>query len=252
MSMPQAIKIFNYEAPPTIGEIYSKLSKKTFKVIENDQNDLDKEITLIQKIDGLRQHAFGVVGALTYYSQKEFESIDGEKFYVVPHGFGFLFSPQNELIIIHGDPNYYIRVLKFFSDILHSGDDLIQSISIEKKQMYELMWKILNMKKGKNNLEEASFFHYGKPLDTLKKLSFTTIPEACGTDHILFKKHYTNCTHWNATVRMFKCNGLLDVDSEKGYLLRLNHDGKFSSSLPFDLKRWNRFVVETVKKVVGF
>ncbi len=80
MGMPQAIKIFNYEVPLTIGEIYSKLSKKKFKIIEKDQNDLDKEITLIQKIDGLRQHAFGVVGALTYYSQKEFESIDGEKF----------------------------------------------------------------------------------------------------------------------------------------------------------------------------
>ena len=86
----------------------------------------------------------------------------------------------------------------------------------------------------------------------MKKLSFTTIPEACGTDHTLFKKHYNNCTHWNATIRMFKCNGLLDKEVEKGYLLRLSYNGKFSSTTDFDLKQWNRFIVESVKTVVDF
>jgi len=250
--MPQTIKIFHYEASPSIAEIYTKFSKKRFKVTEQDQNDIDKEITLTQEINSMTRHAFGIIGSLTYHFQKEYEFAEGKKYYIVPHVFGFLFSPQNELLIIHGDPEYYIRVLKFFSDILHSGDDLIQGITIGKEKMNELMWKIINIKKGKNNLEEASFFHNAKPLETLKRLSFTTVPEACGTDHDLFKKHYKNCTHWNATIRMFKCNGLLDDEVEKGYLLRLNHNGKFSSTMDFDLKRWNRFVVETVKTTVGF
>jgi len=250
--MPQTIKIFNYEAPPSVGTIYNKLSKRTFKRTEPDLNDPAKEVTLTQKIENLKKHAFGVTGGLTFYSQKEYEFAEGEKYYIVPHDFGFLFSPDQEFIIIHGDPNYYNRVLRFFSNILNSEDELIRSIIIEKTKMNNLMWKIINMKKGKNNLEEAKFFHYEKPLETLRKLSFTTVPDACGTDHILFKKHYKNCTHWNATIRMFKCNGLLDTEAEKGYLLRMNYDGKFSSSIDFDLTRWNRFIVETVKNVVGF
>lgn len=250
--MPQTIKIFNYEASPSVGTIYNKLSQGTFKITEEDKNDPDKKVTLTQKIENLNRHAFGVTGGLTFNFQKQYEFADGEKYYIVPRDFGFLFSPEQEFIIIHGDPLYYIRVLDFFSNILNSGDDLIQGITIEKKKMYELMWKIINMKKGKNNLEEASFFHNERPLDTLRRLSFTTIPDACGTDLSLFKKHYNNCTHWNAKIRMFKCNGLLDTEVDKGYLLRLNNDGKFSSSMDFDLKRWNRFVVETVKTVVDF
>jgi len=189
---------------------------------------------------------------LTYSLQKEYEFTEGKKYYILPRDFGFLFSPQNQIIIIHGDSSYYIRVLKFFADILHSGDDLIHGITIEKKKMNDLMWKIINMKKGKNNLEEAAFFHNAKPLDTLKRLSFTTIPEACGTDHSLFNKHYKNCTHWNAQIRIYKCNGLIDTEVNNGYLLRMNHNGKFSTTMECNLKQWNRFVVETVKTVVGF
>jgi len=250
--MPQTIKIFNYEAPLSIGEIYNKLSKKKFKIKEEDQNNPDEEITLIQQIDILNKHVFGVTGGMTFNVQQEYEFADGKKYYIVPRKFGFLFSPQNELIIIHGDSNYYVRVLKFFADELHSGDDLIQSVTIEKKKMYELMWKIINTKKGKNNLEEAAFFHNAKPLDTLRRLSFTTIPEACGTDHDLFNKHYKNCTQWNAQIRIYKCNGLLDTEVDKGYLLRMSYSGKFSTTMECSLKQWNRFVVETVKTVVGF
>ena len=250
--MPQTIKIFHYESPLSIGQIFNKLSQKNFPIVEIDENNPDNEITFTHEIEKLHQHAFGIMGGLTYYSQKEYEFAEGTKFYTVPRDFGFLFSPQNQIIIFHGDSEYYVRVLKFFNQILHSGDDLIQSIHISKEKMNDLMWKIIRIKSGKNNLEQAAFFHNAKPLGTLKRLSFTTVPEACGTDHSLFKKNYNNCTHWGATIRIYKCNGLLDLESKKGYLLRMNHDGKFSSTMDCDLKQWNRFVVETVKTTVGF
>ena len=250
--MPQTIKIFSYEAPLSIGEIHNKLSKKRFEITEEDQNNPDEEVMLTQQIGELNRHAFGLTGSLMYYFQKEYEFAEGKKYYIVPRDYGFLFSPENEFIIIHGDPYYYIPVLKFFSDILHSGDDLTRSITIERKKMYDLMWKIINMKKGKNNLEEAGFLHNAKPLGTLKKSSFTTVPDACGTDHTLFKNHYNNCTHWKATIRIYKCNGLLDTEVNNGYLLRMNHDGKFSTTMNCDLKQWNRFVVETVKTTISF
>ncbi len=71
--------------------------------------------------------------------------------------------------------------MKFFAHVLHNGDDLFESISIKKEKLYELMNKILRMKSGKNNLEEARFYHGDKPLGNLKKLSFTTIADFCGT-----------------------------------------------------------------------
>jgi len=250
--MPQTIKIFQYEVPLSLGLIHSTLSKKKFKMSEPDENDPDNEITLTHEIQSLERHQYGISGGLRYFTQKEFEFAEGQKYHVVPHEFGFLFSPENEFLILHGDSTFYIRVLRFFAEILHSGDDIVHSINIPKKKMYDLMEKIINMKKGRNNLEEAGFFHNGKPLGTLKRLSFTTIPDACGTEHILFKKNYDNCTHWNAQLRIYKCNGLQDIENEKGHLLRMSHDGKFSATNDYSLKEWNRFVVETVKKSVGF
>ncbi len=250
--MPQTIKIFQYEASLTLGLVHSTLSKKKFKVEEIDENDSDKKITLTHEILSLKRHDYGISGGMKYYVQKEFEFAEGSRFHVVPHEFGFLFSPQNEFLILHGDSSFYVRILKFFADILHSGDDIVHSISIPKEKMHGLMEKIINMKKGKNNLEEAGFFHNLKPLGTLKRLSFTTIPDACGTEHALFKQNYKNCTHWNAVLRIYKCNGLIDTESKSGYLLRMNYDGKFSATNDYSFKEWNRFVVETVKKTIEF
>ena len=142
--------------------------------------------------------------------------------------------------------------MRFFSDILHDGDELFETITIKKEKLYDLMIKILKMKQGKNNLEEAKFFHYDKPLGKLKKLSFTTIPDFCGTEHRLFSQHYENCTHWNCALRVYKCNGVLDKESEGGYILRLNKDASASFNIDRDLTQWNRFVVETMKPVLGF
>ena len=250
--MAHSILIVKYNIPLSIGELYSKLSKKKFKLTYVDENNSDKKIDLIHEISDLKQNSFGVQGYIKYFFQKENE-FKGEGVYdVTSQEFNFLFVPSSNVVILHGDPNFRVRLMRFFTTILHDGDELFESITIKKEKLYELMLKILNMKSGENNLEEAKFYHYDIPLGKLKKLSFTTIPDYCGTEHILFESHYKNCTHWSCALRVYKCNGLLDDPSDKGYLLRLNKDASVSFGIDKKLTEWNRFVVETMKPILGF
>lgn len=250
--MTRSILIIKYTLPLSVGQLYNKLSKKKFKITYNDENDHDKKIELTQVISELKNKTFGVQGNVKYHYQKENEFREDGHFDITHKEFTFLFSPSSKIVILHGDPTFRVRLMKFFADILHDGDDPFEFILIKKDKLYELMNKILRMKSGKNNLEGANFFHYNKPLTELKKLSFTTIPDACGTQHILFKNHYANCTHWNCALRVFKCNGLLDDVSDSGYILRLTKDATVSFGIDKNLTEWNRFVVETMKPVLNF
>lgn len=250
--MTQSILIIKYTLPSTIGEINSKLGKEKFKIKYNDENNPDKQIELQQEISKLKRSSFGVEGYVKYYYQKENEFKGEGIFDVTSEEFTFLFVPSSNIVILHGNPDFRVRLMKFFAHILHNDDDLFETITIRKEKLHELMMKILRMKAGKNNVEEAKFYHYDKPLGKLKKLSFTTIPDFCGTEHILFNSHYKNCTHWNCVLRVYKCNGLLDQPSEGGYLLRINKDATVSFGIDKTLTEWNRFVVETMKPVLGF
>ena len=250
--MPQSIQIIKYVAPLSIGQIHSKLSKKKFPIKYPDQNRSEKEIELQQEVDHLQKNTFGIQGTLKYYYQKENEFADDGTFDVTHEMFSFLFDPSSNLVIFHGSPSFRVRVMRFFSQVLHDGDDLFESITIPKERLYDLMTKILEINSHKNNLDTAQFFHYDKPLGNLRKLGFSTIMDYCGTNHQLFKIHYKNCTHWNCSIRIYKCNGILDKNSDTGYLLRLNKDGTASFTLDRDLTQWNRFVVETMKPILKF
>ena len=250
--MTRSILIIKYILPLSVGRLFTKLSKKKFKITYNDENNQGEKIMLTQKISELKNTTFGVQGSVKYYYQKENEFREDGHFDITYTEFTFLFSPSSKIVILHGDTTFRIRLMKFFADILHDGDDPFEFISIKKDKLYKLMSKILEMKSGKNNLEEANFFHYDEPLTKLKKLSFTTIPDACGTEHILFEKNYDNCTHWNCTLRVFKCNGLLDDVSDTGYRLRLTKDATVSFGIDKNLTEWNRFVVETMKPILNF
>ncbi len=250
--MAQSIQVIKYKLPLSNGKIYTKLSKKKFQLEYDDKNDTDEKIPLVQEISELKKTSFGIQGYLKYHFQKENEFTADGSFDVTSQEFTFLFDPSSNTVILHGDPNFRVRLMKFFSEILHDGDDLFELITIKKEKLYDLMDKILQMKKNKNNLEEAKFFHYNEPLGNLKKLSFTTVADFCGTQHELFKQHYDNCTHWNCALRVYKCNGVLDKESEGGYILRLNKDASVSFGLDRELIQWNRFVVETMKPVLEF
>ncbi len=250
--MPQSIQIIKYSHPLSLGQIFSKLSKKKFKIKYTDQNDSEKKIELEQEIENLKKNNFGIQGTLRYHYQKENEFADDGTFDVTHEGFSFLFDPTSNLVILHGSPSFRVRVMKFFSHILHDGDDLFETITIPKEKLHDLMMKILKMNAHKNNLDTAQFFHYNKPLGNLRRLGFSTIDDYCGTNHQLFKIHYKNCTHWNCTIKIYKCNGILDNTSEVGYLLRLSKDGTSSFTIDRDLTQWNRFVVETMKPILKF
>ena len=107
------------------------------------------------------------------------------------------------------------------------------------------------MRSGKNNLEEAKFYHNDKSLGKLKMNCHSQLFLIfCGTDHFLFKSHYNNCTHWSCVLRIYKCNGQQYAD--KGYMLRINKDASQSFGIDKSLTEWNRFVVETMKPVLKF
>ncbi len=251
-TVARSILIVKYKIPLSSGNIYTKLSKKKFKLKYKDKNGYDKTIELTHEISNLKRSSFGVQGDIQYHFQKENEFRGKGVYDVTIQEFSFLFDPLSGIVILQGDPTFQVRLLKFFTDILHNGDDLFESITIRKEKLHDLMNKILDMRKGKNNLEEARFYHYDTPLQKLKKLSFTTIPDYCGTEHLLFNKHYANCTHWSCVLRVHKCNGLLDQQLEKSYLLRLNKDASVSFGIDKDLTEWNRFVVETMKPTLKF
>jgi len=250
--MAQSILIVKYTLPSTAGEIFRKLDKKKFKIKYDDENNSDEQIELTQEISNLKKNSFGVEGYVKYVYQKENEFKGEGHFDTTSEEFTFLFDPTSNIVILHGNPDFRVRLMKFFAHVLHDGDDLFESISIKKEKLYDLMNKILKMKSGKNNLEEAKFYHGDKPLGNLKKLSFTTIADFCGTEHELFDEHYANCTHWNSVSRVYKCNGLLDTLSDSGYLLRITKDATVSFGIDKNLTEWNRFVVETMKPVLKF
>ena len=250
--MAKSILIVKYTLPLSTGEIFRKLDKKKFKIEYDDENDDDKKIELEQEISNLKRNSFGVEGYVKYYFQKENEFKGEGIFDVTSEEFTFLFVPSSNLVILHGNTLFRIRLMRFFAEILHNGDNLFEGITIKKEKLNDLMKKILAMKSGKNNLESAQFFHNDKPLGKLKKLSFTTIPDFCGTDHNLFKSHYNNCTHWNCVLRIYKCNGLLDSVADNGYFLRINKDASVSFGIDKNLTEWNRFVVETMKPILKF
>lgn len=250
--MAQSILIIKYNLPLSIGEIFKKLDKKKFKIEYDDENNPDENIELEQEISNLKRNSFGVEGYVKYQYQKENEFKGEGIFDVTSEEFTFLFVPSSNVVILHGNPNFRVRLMKFFAHILHNGDDLFEIITIKKDKLHDLMMKILRMKSGKNNLEEAKFYHNDKHLGKLKKLSFTTIPDFCGTEHTLFKSHYNNCTHWNCVLRVYKCNGLLDNLADNGYLLRINKDATVSFGIDKNLTEWNRFVVETMKPILKF
>lgn len=251
--MAQSILIVKYTLPLTIGEIFRKLDKEKFKIKYNDENDTDKQIELTQEISNLKKkNSFGVEGHVKYLYQKENEFKGEGHFDTTSEEFTFLFDPASKIVILHGNPDFRVRLMKFFAYVLHDGDDLFEPISIKKEKLYDLMNKILEMKSGKNNLDEAKFYHGDKPLDNLKKLSFTTIADFCGTEHKLFDENYDNCTNWSFVLRVYKCNGLLDTISDAGYLLRITKDATVSFGIDKNLTEWNRFVVETMKPVLKF
>ena len=250
--MTQSIVIVKYTRSLSVGQLFGRLSKNKFKRKYTDKNDCEKTIELEQEISELKSKDFGVQGHGKYYYQKENEFSEDSHFDITSKEFDFLFSPTSEIVILHCEPAFRSKLLSFFADILHSGNNPFENVAIKRDKLHELMWKILGMKSGKNNLEEAQFFHLDRPLRELKKLSFTTIPDACGTEHVLFRTHYDNCTHWNCTLRVFRCNGLLDDVSERGYLLRLTKDATASFTIDKTLTEWNRFVVETMKPILGF
>ena len=238
--------------PLSIGEIFRKLDEKKFKIEYDDENNLEEKIELEQEISDLKRNSFGVEGYVKYYYQKENEFKGEGIFDVTAEEFTFLFVPSSNLVILHGNPNFRVRLMKFFAQILHNGDDLFTGVTIEKEKLYKLMMRILGMKAGKNNLEEAKFYHGDKPFKKLKKLSFRTIPDFCGTEHHLFNSNYKNCTHWSCVLRVYKCNGLLDTLSDGGYMLRINKDASVSFGIDKSLTEWNRFVVETMKPILKF
>ena len=250
--MAHSILIVKYTIPLSIGVLYSKLSKKKFKLTYVDENIPDDKIDLTHEISNLKRTNFGVEGYIKYFFQKENE-FKGEGVYdVTSKEFNFLFVPSSNMVILHGDTKFRPRLMSFFTTILHNGDELFEPIIIKKEKLLDLMLKILSMKSGKNNLEEAKFYHGDSPLSNLKRLSFRTIADYCGTEHILFKGHYKNCTHWGCTLRVYKCNGLLDQPSDNGYFLRLNKDASVSFGIDKTLTEWNRFVVETMKPILKF
>ena len=250
--MARSIFVVKYNFPLTIGEIFTKLDKRKFKVKYNDKNDFEKQIELEHKISNLKQTTFGVNGIIRYFYQKENEFKGEGHFDVTSEELSFLFAPMTNAVILHGNTKFRTRLLTFFTYILHGGDDLFDHIIIKKDKLHNLMKKILNMESGKNNLEGANFYHGDVTLENLKKLAFTTNPDFCGTDHELFYKHYENCTHWGCTLRVYRCNGLLDETSEKGYLLRINKDASVSFGQDKTWTEWNRFVGETMKPAIKF
>ena len=238
--------------PLGVSEIFTKLHKPKFKIKYTDQNDANKQIDLEHEISNLEHTNFGVKGYVKYRYQKENEFKGDGIFDVTHEEFTFLFVPEHNFVILHGNPLFRTRLMKFFAYVLHNGDDIFESILISKGEMYKIMNRILLFKSGENNLEAAQFFHHDKSLENLKKLSFTTDPHFCGTDHDLFQKHYDNCTHWDFKVRVYRCNGLLDESSTKGYLLKMTRYGTASFTLDKTMTEWNRFVVETVKPILRF
>ena len=233
-------------------EIYTKLSKPKFKIKYTDKNDADKQIELEHEVFNLKHTSVGVEGQVKYRYQKENEFKGDGSFDVTHEEFAFLFAPMQNFVILHGKTTFRIRLMKFFAYVLHDGDDIFESILITKQRMHKIMDKILRFKSGKNNLEEARFFHHNESLGNLKKMSFTTDPDFCGTDHVLFQQHYDNCTHWGFTVRVYRCNGLLDESTTIGYMLKMTQQGTASFNLDKTMTEWNRFVVETVKPILEF
>ena len=250
--MTRSILVVKYSFPLTVGEIFRKLDKKTFKIKYDDKNDSDKQIELEQMVLDVQQTTFGVEGHIRYHYQKKNEFKEEEYFDITNEECAFLFSPSANVAILHSSVTIRHRIIRFFAHVLHDGDNLFTPILIKKDELHRLMKKILDLQSGKNNLEEARFYHGDVPIDNLKKLSFTTSPDFCGTQHRLFYANYADCTHWDCTLRIHRCNGLLDEISERGYLLRINKDATISLNIDKTLKEWNRFVVETMKSAIQF
>lgn len=246
--MVRSIKVYRYNYPPTLGEIRLKLDKnKNIPNLQPDKNDPDNTISIPSTISELKQHAFGITGYLRYGFQKKNEFLADERYDITSQEYNFLISPPNGILILHGPPEYRIRVVELLSQAIHGNDgDMFTEITIEKTKMKSLVEKIIRMNK-ENNLEEGKFRYAGKPYKSLKKISYATITDYCATDHPYFTPHYEKCSEWSAVCRVFRCDGIIDKVSETSQRLTIARDASFSLTIDVDLTDWNRFIIETCK-----
>lgn len=115
--MTRSILIVRCALPLSVGQLYSKLSKKKFKRKYTDENDREKTIELEQEISELKNHTFGAQGHIKYYYQKENEFSEDGSFGITHKEFAFLFSPLSKRVILHCAPAFRYRLMNFFADI---------------------------------------------------------------------------------------------------------------------------------------
>ncbi len=215
-----------------------------------NKNNPDEEIAVPSKIYDVKMHTFGIIGNLKFGFQKKNEFIEKEHYDITSQEYNFLIAPKNGILILHGPSEYRIRVMDLISKIIHGNDDgLFSKILIEKFEMRKLAEKIIKVH-SENNLEEGKFRYRDEPYKRLKKVSFATTSQFCATKHEYFSPHYQKCSSWSCSLRIHKCNGIMDTVSETSQRLGIGLDATFSLTIEAELKEWNRFILETCKEAL--
>lgn len=257
-----------YEYAPTKAEIREKIgTKKTIKrkisrqYRENNVKNLEQLETIIRSLDESIDD-----GTIGYIEHQYFRKLElGADQYTYEDNwetFFFFVSSKYNIIIIGGGTEQRRNAARNILVEFLSGDiSFLTTIFIKTAPMLELVNKI--KKQGpvdgdeyKNIMTDAVWkfirkdSHGGAKREEINMHRDDTDPH-CVSKYRTFEDNVRDSDAFDATMAIYRCNGILSQLSQRASYLEIFEDATFQSSTDPSPHHWIVFVIETCKKALG-
>jgi hypothetical protein len=235
---------------PSITKLSAKFKNgKINNVIVDKNTDRNRDLSsILSDVTTKNGRIFGVI---EYHYQDRINKT--VKFQDVYTRCTFILSTEDNILVILGRSSDIPDVKSIITKIIDDTQNRVQFFSeleIPPDKMLKLGLKVRNSSKG-NWCDRPRFSHESGKFNGHVFHDYSNGVGNCVFETDDFKQELKNSTGFSPIIKFFKCEKLDPDTSNKPKTIRFKHEGKISTSLPYDFEYWEYFIFDLVIPIVG-
>jgi len=265
--MVKAIQAFNYDYAPTKAELRQKIStrytiKRPIGNLYKDNNikNLKHLETVIRGLDESNED--GTLGFIDHQYFRKLDTGGGDHTYEDnwQEFFFFISSKYNFLIIGGGTDKIRLTARDVLVEFLSKDITYLSTILIKTKPMFSLVNTIkklgpMDSEEYKNIMTDAVWKYPKKDQHEGAKRDETNMHRdekdpRCLSKYSTFDDNTNDSDAFDVTMMIYRCNGLLNNESNKGHFLEMFEEARFVCSTNPPPHQWVIFILQTCKKAL--
>lgn len=217
---------------------------KISNIIEDKNNGRKRDLPSILS-DATSKHG-RIVGVIQYYYQDRVnKQVPYADFYT---RCTFMLSTEDNVLAILGRGNDVPDVKSIITKIIDNSQDSVQyfrMLEIPPKKMYKLGLRIRNSFNG-NWCDRPRFSHGATKYKGHVFHDYSNGDGNCAFDSTGFKDELDHSTGFSPIIKIFKCEKLDPIVSNKPKTIKFKQEGQISTSQPYDFEYWEDFIFNLV------